>query len=282
MAIVYKKAPVLIRYDVKEVPQTPGKMSVRKLVPIILVTLGSMLIANVSWPIISYLITSSPYIQLQKTVSPLTDDSTLQFSPIALEVQKTVPKVEAKAVEEQQVVAMREGPEIISEELDYTNLSNWFPTTQQMPQSDRVSGKVYTIEIPALQLTNMKVEVGETDLSKALIHYPGTANPGELGAPVIFGHSTNPLFYSPSERNPKRYTSIFTKLMTLKKDDKIYISYDGVQYVYRVVSKMEVSPEDTYILQQRHDTRELKLVTCTPPGTYLKRGIILAQLEDVK
>ncbi|OGJ40232.1 MAG: hypothetical protein A2378_03345 [Candidatus Pacebacteria bacterium RIFOXYB1_FULL_44_10] len=126
------------------------------------------------------------------------------------------------------------------------------------------------------------VNIGGLNLDKSLIQYPGTANPGELGSPVIFGHSVSQLFYNPSESNPRRYISIFTKIMQLKKDDKIIVTYDGITYTYRVTNKMEVKPDDTYILSQRHDTKELKLITCTPPGTYLRRGIVFAQLENLE
>lgn len=279
-SIVYKKAPVVVRAQAKEkiVLGQTNQFQKKKLLPIIFVTIGSMLIANVSWPIISYQILTSPTLQVKTVISPLSDENTLKYTP-SLAAEAIVPKVSAKNEETKQV--LKEGPEIISEELDYTNLSNWF-INSPLPEGSTEEKISYTLDIPALKLKNLKVIVGETDLNKGLIHYPGTANPGELGDPVIFGHSTNPLFYSPQESNPKRYMSVFTKLMDLKKDDKIYITFDGIKYIYRVIDKLEVKPDDTYILQQRHDTRELKLVTCTPVGTYLRRGVILAQLDDVQ
>ena len=138
------------------------------------------------------------------------------------------------------------------------------------------------ISIPALNIEKAVVKICGLSLEKNLIQYPGTANPGELGSPIIFGHSVSPLFYNPSLTNPRRYTSIFTKIMNLKKDDKIIVEYDGITYTYRVTNKIEVKPDDTYILEQRYDARELKLVTCTPPGTLLRRGIVFAQLEDLQ
>ncbi len=279
-AVVYRKAPVVIKNQPKEkkVLAQSTQFQKKRFLPIILVTIGSMLIANVSWPIISYQILTSPSLQVKTVISPLSDENTLKYTP-SLASDVVVPKVSAKNEEEKLV--LKEGPEIISEELDYTNLSNWF-SNASIPEGSTEEKVSYTLDIPALKLKNLKVIIGESDLSKGLIQYPGTANPGELGDPVIFGHSTNPLFYSPQENNPKRYMSVFTKLMDLKKDDKIYITYDGIKYVYRVMDKLEVKPDDTYILQQRHDTRELKLVTCTPVGTYLRRGVILAQLDDIQ
>ena len=66
--------------------------------------------------------------------------------------------------------------------------------------------------------------------------------------------------------------------MTLKTGDEIYVTYDNVKYTYVVQEKTEVKPTDVYILSQKYDAQSLKLVTCTPEGTYLRRGVITAQL----
>jgi LPXTG-site transpeptidase (sortase) family protein len=66
--------------------------------------------------------------------------------------------------------------------------------------------------------------------------------------------------------------------MTLKPGDKIYLTHRNVKYTYQVQSNTEVEPTDVFILAQRHDTRQLKLVTCVPEGTVLRRGVVIAQL----
>ncbi len=43
-------------------------------------------------------------------------------------------------------------------------------------------------------------------------------------------------------------------------------------------SNTEVQPTDTFILAQRYDVRQLKLVTCVPEGTVLRRGVVIATL----
>ena len=115
--------------------------------------------------------------------------------------------------------------------------------------------------------------IGGRDLDKSLIHYGGTANPGEVGNPVIFGHSILPQFY-----DPENYISIFSLLPTLRPGDEIMVKFDGIIYTYQVTDYYEVSPDEIDILEQRFDKKELTLVTCVPPGTYLRRGIIKAQL----
>lgn len=236
-----------------------------RLLPGVSMTLGSILLANAFWPILSYFIFVSPQLQRARLVSPLPDVTVVRQTAIA--------PAQAAGVE-----TIR--PKIIRDDLDYTNLSSWFPQSEsQLAElSDPVEEKEYIISIPAVNIENARVRVGGLNLDEGLIQYPGTADPGELGAPVIFGHSTLRQFYNPSEKNPRRYLSIFSKIMTLKPGDEIYIDYDGIRYTYVVSKKVEVKPEDTYILEQEYAARQLKLVTCVPEGTYLRRGIVLAQL----
>ena len=171
---------------------------------------------------------------------------------------------------------------MIDEELNYTKLNTWFTgslpelAAGQAQRPDIV--KEFTLDIPSLDIYNAEVKIGGTDLNSSLISYEGTALPGNPGAPVIFGHSVLRQFYNPSEKNPRRYNSIFSTIMTMKNGDEIFVTYDGVKYRYIVQEKAEVQPEDVYILTQQYDARQLKLVTCTPEGTYLRRGVVTAQL----
>ncbi|MBP9700658.1 sortase, partial [Candidatus Woesebacteria bacterium] len=70
--------------------------------------------------------------------------------------------------------------------------------------------------------------------------------------------------------------------MTLAKGDEILVKEDGVLYRYQVLSKTEVQPTDLFILEQQRDSRLLKLVTCVPEGTYLRRGVVTAVLVESK
>lgn len=271
---VYKKAvSVGARYALQHKPVVQKKRQHNnrfvRLLPAVLVTAGSVLIANVLWPILSFQLFVSPVIKPTSLTLPISDEQVVQYQPAVAPVQALdEPKQESAPA-----------PTIIEGELDYTNLSLWFPS-QRIPEVSAQEVKEYFISIPSLGVEDAEVRIGGLSLDKSLIQYPGTANPGELGSPIIFGHSVSPIFYNPSKTNPKRYMSIFTKIMTLKKNDKITVRYDGVTYTYRVTDKTEVKPDDTYILEQRYNVRELKLVTCTPPGTFLRRGIVFAQLED--
>ncbi|PIS09534.1 hypothetical protein COT75_01085 [Candidatus Beckwithbacteria bacterium CG10_big_fil_rev_8_21_14_0_10_34_10] len=163
-------------------------------------------------------------------------------------------------------------PRGTGEEVDYDLINNWFPS---VPTPSVEPGRIthYTLTIPKVKIKDAVVEIGGTKVKKNLVHYPGTALPGDLGNMVIFGHSVLPVFY-----NPKDYKTIFSLIPTLENGDIIYIYYDGIEFQYQVFDYKEVKPEEINILEQRFDQQTLSLITCVPPGTYLKRGIVKARL----
>jgi len=247
------------------------------LVPVFCVTVGLFLVSNAIWPILSYFVFTSPDLLNQSLLSPVPENTIL--SP----ERPLVQRVQAKGdgIPEPNIAA----PVMLSEDLDFSNLNNWFPdiTREQESQlnSSPEDGQLleYILDIPAVNIEEARVKIGGSNLDKSLIHYPGTANPGEPGSPVIFGHSVLRQFYNPVVSNPRRYMSIFSKIMTLKQGDRIYLTTGGVKYTYVVEAKAEVKPTDTFILEQNFDNRGLKLITCVPEGTYIRRGVILARLE---
>ena len=159
----------------------------------------------------------------------------------------------------------------LNENIDYINVSNWFP---KKPQIDtETSGRIYFLSIPKLRIENAIVEIAGKSLDNTLIHYGGTGLPGEYGNAVIFGHSILPQFY-----NPKNYKSIFSLLPKLNLRDEIFIKFDGVIYKYLVSDMRITSAEDISVLEQRYDDSYISLITCVPPGTYWKRLVVTARL----
>ncbi len=160
--------------------------------------------------------------------------------------------------------------------LDYTNLQNWFsdPTIQAQEQSS----ETYLIDIPKLEISNALVKIGGVDIENNLVQFNPEVTIGDYGTPVIFGHSTLRSLYNPKESNKNRYQSIFSTIMTLEKDDLIKVKQGSLVYTYRVTDIREVPTDDPQILAQNPNAREIRLVTCTPEGTFLRRGLITAQL----
>lgn len=244
------------------------------LVPITFISVGLFLLGNALVPFSQYYVEKVAASTITQMKSPIPEEQLVDLTPsiIASSADGTV----LDAVEE-----ISNGPTILDADLDYTNLANWFDSAEVFQLEDEVIGDrsvEYTVDIPKLDIKNAKVVIGGTDLNGSLIQYPGTAEPGNPGAPVIFGHSVLRQFYNPSEVNPRRYVSIFSTIMTLQPGDDIYITQDGVRYHYKMKTKEEVQPEDVYILTQNYDQKQLKLVTCTPEGTYLRRGVVTAEL----
>jgi sortase A len=56
------------------------------------------------------------------------------------------------------------------------------------------------------------------------------------------------------------------------------IMADGATYTYKITQMYEAMPDDLTPLAQSYDGRHLTLITCTPPGTYLRRLIIKADM----
>jgi sortase A len=243
-----------------------------RIIPNVLIVVGATAVTTVTYPMLSYQLTTKKW--ESKTIAlPIPK----QEWDIARGIVNKEPQNLGKNTEP--VIAYGEPqvkPEIVTD-IDYTKAENWFtqdfkPKTKTLSLNRTTS---YTITIPKLDIKDMLVEIGGNNLDKHLIHYAGTALPGEYGNPVVFGHSVLPVFY-----NPKSYMSVFSKIPTLEKGDEVFVDYDGIEYKYIVDSYHEVQPDQVELLEQRYDRRTLTLVTCVPPGTYLRRGVILATLEE--
>lgn len=233
--------------------------------PLVFVSVGLFLLGSALIPIASSYVSTLP-MQSSTLKSPIPPEEVLDITPFIV------------AQAQSESTGRRQEPVILDTPLDFTNLSNWFSEDELKGDKLTKREEEYTLDIPKLNIKNAKVGIGGTDLDKSLIQYPGTAEPGQFGAPVIFGHSVLPQFYNPSEKNPRRYNSIFTTIPTLKNGDEVFITHEGVQYKYVIRSRSVVKPTDVHILSQQYDARQLKLVTCWPLGTYAERIVMTAEL----
>ncbi len=110
-------------------------------------------------------------------------------------------------------------------------------------------------------------------LRNGVVHYAGTALPGEPSNTVIVGHSSNDWWESGN------YKFVFALLEKLEPGDQIQVNFQKKRYVYQVAGKKIVAPTEISVLQPTSDPI-LTLITCTPPGTSWKRLIITAnQIE---
>lgn len=112
----------------------------------------------------------------------------------------------------------------------------------------------------------------ENALENGVVHYPTTALPGQQGNAAFFGHSSNNIF------NKGKYKFAFVLLHLLVPGDTFYLSYNEKVYVYKVITKKVVEPTQVDVLNAvPGQIATATLITCDPPGTSLKRLIIVGQ-----
>lgn len=114
-------------------------------------------------------------------------------------------------------------------------------------------------------------QVYQMALRDGVAHANGTKLPGEGGNIFFFAHSSADLLTA------ERYNSVFYLMHHLDTGDVIKVWKDGKEYDYAVTRKLTVSPSDTKYLTMNDKTETLTLMTCWPPGTTLKRLIIIAK-----
>jgi sortase A len=143
----------------------------------------------------------------------------------------------------------------------------------------------FSIIIPKLNATSKVVENVDplnqdeylNALKSGVAHAKGSASPGSVGNVFLFAHSTDSLV------NVGRYNAVFFLIGHLLEGDEIDIYYKGRLYKYIVYDKKVVEPTDSeYLGTLTAGEKTLTLQTCYPPGTTLKRLVVLAKLQESK
>ncbi|MDD5041633.1 MAG: sortase [Candidatus Peribacteraceae bacterium] len=114
----------------------------------------------------------------------------------------------------------------------------------------------------------------QQSLEQGVVHYPGTAKPGQAGNFFVTGHSS----YYPWA--PGNFKTVFARLHMLSEGDDYWVYYGGDKHRYVVQSVAEVKPSNVDVLDQPADRRLSTLMTCTPVGTTLRRLIVSAEEVD--
>lgn len=134
------------------------------------------------------------------------------------------------------------------------------------------------VTLPTDSLVSEDWKKLETDiqsgLERGVVHYPGTAEPGQAGNFFVTGHSS----YFPWAAGD--YKSVFARLGELAIGDEFWVYHGGDKYRYVVEHRKEILPSDVSVLDQPVNKRVATLMTCTPVGTTLRRLILTAQELD--
>ena len=130
------------------------------------------------------------------------------------------------------------------------------------------------VKVPVVYVDQKSETVFQKALQSGVVHYPGTALPGQAGNVYIFGHSSD---YAWVKSN---YKSVFALLPRMKIGDMIQITdADGKIFEYRVTETKVIVPTDLSVLAQDTSKHLLTLQTSYPVGTALKRYLVIAELK---
>jgi len=228
-----------------------------KFISLLILTTGFIIAAYVFFPLISYQIYFASTFSAQEITAPIPKATVLNNATVAS--------------------LLDSASSSFFSGIDYSNAENWFPNVKFQKQTQKIQNvETYSLSIPKLGIENAIVSTIDTDLEKHLVNYGGTAVPPNKGTAVIFGHSTLPQLYDPTN-----YKTIFANVHKLKIGDQIQTNVSNISFSYKIVSIFIVDPSDVSIVEQSYDDSYLALVTCTPPGTIWKRLIIKAKLEKI-
>ena len=132
------------------------------------------------------------------------------------------------------------------------------------------------IEAPVIYIDQKTESAFQAALINGVVHYPGTAMPGQAGNAYFFGHSSDFIW------SKGHYKTVFAVLPKIKIGDTILITDpSGTPFIYTAVKTAIVSPNDVSVLQQNQDGQKLlTLQTSWPVGTALKRFIVVAEIKS--
>jgi LPXTG-site transpeptidase (sortase) family protein len=139
-----------------------------------------------------------------------------------------------------------------------------------IPPENTISIPKINVQAPVLYEPSTTEATIQKALESGVVHYGNTAVPGQNGNVAIFGHSSNDWW------EPGNYKFVFVLLDKLTVGDQLTIDYQSRRYTYEVTGSKVVEPTDISVLNQTA-TPTLSIITCTPPGTSLKRLVITAK-----
>jgi LPXTG-site transpeptidase (sortase) family protein len=160
------------------------------------------------------------------------------------------------------------------------------PTTGNMNASEDINTNIPgKLEIPANKISvpliwTKDVKSFDADLKKGIVHYPGTALPGQIGTSYISGHSSGYLW----DKSP--YKTIFAGLGGVTDGTSFTISATlkngkTAVYHYVVASRGEFAPNDQAQFVNTADSM-VALSTCWPIGSTAKRLVLFSKLSQVE
>jgi LPXTG-site transpeptidase (sortase) family protein len=134
------------------------------------------------------------------------------------------------------------------------------------------------IEIPIIEVSAPVISTDKesevyNDLNTGVVHFPGSADPGEQGQTLILGHSAPPNW-------PKiKYDGVFSRLNDLQPGDQIAVYYNCQKITYTVQNKYFIDRGEEIPKSLTSTDSMLVLISCWPPGKDYKRIAVEAKME---
>ncbi len=144
------------------------------------------------------------------------------------------------------------------------------PITEAVPADNTITIPKINVHAPVVYEPSIQEASVQAALQNGVVHYGNTAVPGQNGNVAIFGHSSNDWW------EPGNYKFVFVLLDKLAPGDQLTLDYQSKRYTYEVTGSQVVEPTDVGVLNPTA-TPTLTLITCTPPGTSLRRLVVTAK-----
>jgi len=139
---------------------------------------------------------------------------------------------------------------------------------------DRLVIKRIGVQAPLIYVDTVEEPLLQRALENGVVHYLGTAKPGEWGNAYFFGHSSGfPV-------SPGKYKTVFALLSQLREGDEIDITDQAGQlFTYTIFDKKIVKPTQLEILDQGDDNRKILMLQASYPlGIAFWRYIVIAEM----
>ena len=140
----------------------------------------------------------------------------------------------------------------------------------------------FSIVIPKIN-ANTKVIAGvdpfnarlyQQALTQGVAQASTSDTPDKSGNVFIFAHSAGNWYQA------NQYNAVFYLLNKLKPSDKILVYFKNKKYSYSVTEIKTVDSKQSDYLNRNFGANQLTLMTCWPPGTTLKRLLVIAKLQN--
>lgn len=185
------------------------------------------------------------------------------------------------APESQNKLAVGLDPSLVNNRITYNTANNISPAghvsgiakiNYDLTKPGRLSIPRLNLQVPLIWSTDPSQF--DKDLSKGVVHYPGTAMPGEIGTIYVSGHSSDYIW----KRN--QFAQIFAKLNVLEAGDDVFVDVYDINgnthtFRYQVSVKNVYAPNDQAQFVD-NTANKLNLSTCWPIGTTKDRLVVTA------